>query len=203
MLGSFRNLIKLCRFSKNESDNGNAPLQQVEYLGKAVDAIVVMPYGSHANIPEDFMAVLLQLSTQEQNRVVLPLSLVERPHPIESGEVVYYHPITGSKIHFKNNGDIDITTEANVNVNCDNANVTCLTKATVTAPNIDLTGDVNITGTLDVSGISTFASNVVAGADVAVTGALSQGGTDVGKDHGHSQDPDSAGNTQVDTDGVV
>jgi phage baseplate assembly protein gpV len=161
-----------------------------------------MPYGSHANVPEDFMAVLFQLSAQEQNRVVLPISIFERPHPIGSGEVVYYHPVTGSQIHFKNNGDIDVTTKANVNVSCDNANVTCLTKATVTAPNIDLIGNVSITGTLDVGGVSNFAANVIAQANVAVSGALTQGGTDVGKNHGHSQGSDSRGDAQVNTGGV-
>ena len=214
--GLLFNIIKLCRFSKNEADDSQFPIQQVEYLEKAGDSFVVLPYGVHANIPEDFLGLLL--SAQEQNRFVMPLSSKERIHPVESGEVVFFHPVTKSKIHFKNNGDIDIETEADVNVACANANITaseditatCVnasvsasTKATVTAPDIDLTGNVNITGTLDVSGISTFAANIVAGANVAVTGALTQGGKDVGKDHAHSQGNDSGGATEQDTSGVI
>lgn len=172
---SFKNLIKLCRFSKTGSDNRRAPEQQVEYLGKVVDAIVAMPYGSHANVPEDFMAVLLQLSTQEQNRILLPLSLTERPHPIASGEVVYYHPITGDKIHFKNNGDIDITTKADVNINCANANVNATTKVNVTAPNVEITGNVKITGKVNIIG----ATSITGGLSVdtmAASGSVSGAG---------------------------
>lgn len=198
MKGLLRNIIKLCRISKNGSDAQQFPVQQVEYLEKVGDSFMAMPYGVHANIPEGFLGILL--SANEQNRMVLPLSSKERIKSLASGEVVFFHPVTKSKIHFKNNGDIDIETEADVNVQCENANINasaditanCVnasvnasTKAEVIAPAIDLTGDVNITGTLDVSGISTFAANVVASADVTVTGALKQGGKDVGATHVH------------------
>ncbi len=106
-------------------------------------------------------------------------------------------------ITLKASGDLDIHADNDINATCDNINVTATTKATVTAPDIDLTGDVNITGALDVSGISTFAANIVAQANVAVTGALTQDGKDVGKNHNHTQGNDSGGNTEQNTGGVV
>ena len=77
------------------------------------------------------------------------------------------------------------------------------TKVTVDAPDIKLDGDVEITGTLNVAGIATFLSNIIAQAAVVVTGALTQGGTDIGKNHAHTQGNDSGGNTEQDTGGVV
>lgn len=103
----------------------------------------------------------------------------------------------------KANGNLDAHADGDINATCDNANITADTKATVTAPDIELIGAVQITGTLDVSGVSTFAANIIAQADVAVTGILSQGGTDVGKNHAHPQGNDSGGATEQDTGGVL
>lgn len=195
MRALLNDLIKLCRFSKRESDTGQFPIQQVEYLEKTGDSFVVLPYGMHANIPADFLGLLL--SAKEQDRFVIPLSSKERVHPVASGELVLFHPVTGSKVHFKNNGDIDIETAADINATCNNINVSAAAKATVTAPDIALIGDVAITGTLSISDAVTAASSV------AVAGALTQGGKDVGKDHTHSQGNDSGGNTEQNTGGVV
>ncbi len=176
-MASFRNLIKLCRFSKTESDNQQLPVQQVEYLGKAVDVVVVMPYGVHANVPVDMLGVLLQLSTQEQNRVVLPLSLKERPKPLESGEIVVYHPLTDSEIRFKNDGNIDITVDGDLNIVADNVNITA--------------AETTINGNLTVTGTTTLGATVTSN------------GKDISDTHQHSQANDSAGNSQEDTDGVL
>lgn len=204
MKGLLFNLIKLCRFSKKETDATQFPIQQVEYLEKAGDSFVVLPYGVHANIPEDFLGLLL--SAQEQNRFVMPLSSKERIHPVESGEVVFFHPVTKSKIHFKNNGDIDIETEADINVICananitasedinaicDNINVTAATKATVTAPESEFVGNVTISGDLTVTGATTLSDEVTSN------------GKDISDTHTHPQGPDSDSNTQQNTGGVV
>jgi hypothetical protein len=57
---------------------------------------------------------------------------------IENGEVVVYHPLTGSKVHFKANGDIDVDAgTANINITAAEVNVTT-------------TGDVNVTAEGDI-----------------------------------------------------
>lgn len=203
-MGLIRNIVKLCSFSKDEKDSKQFHQQQVGYMEKVGDALVVMPYGTHANVPQDYLGLLL--SANEQSKFVIPLSSKERVKPVESGEVVFFHPVTKSKVHFKNNGDIDIETDADVNVICKDINATCSNinatasanitatcvqasvtasaKADVTAPLIELTGAVTITGPLTVTGPSTLAA--VAAASVAVTGLLTQGGTSIGKTHTHS-----------------
>lgn len=160
MKGLLFNLIKLCRFSKNEADAGQFPVQQVEYLEKAGDSFVVLPYGVHANIPADFLGLLL--SAQEQNRFVLPLSAKERPHPVASGEIVVFHPVTGSKIHFKNNGDIDIT-----------------------APNVNYSGNVAIAGNLTVAGATALNTLTVSGL-AEFNGGIESNGTSIDDSHAHS-----------------
>lgn len=188
----------LAYITKKGDESKSFPIQQFEMNGRVGDAYVVSPYGVHANLPEGQPA----LNMSPDGTILMGIDPVGRIK-VEAGEVVFYHPITKSKIHFKNNKDIDIETETDINATCDNANITAATKATVTAPDIDLIGNVNIVGTLDVSGVSTFAANIIAQANVAVTGVLSQGGKDVGKDHNHSQGNDSGGNSEVDTGGVV
>lgn len=135
------------------TDAGNYPTQELSYNGRpARNSAVWYPYGFHAVAEAGSMALLLYAGGQPDARVHLSGSPRERPR-INAGEVVVYCPVTGAKVHFRKNGDIDITSPADVNVNALNVNATATTKATVTAPDIDLTGDVNITGALTVSGI--------------------------------------------------
>lgn len=122
-MGLLHNIIKYCLFSKNEKDNLQYPEQQVTYMGKTADVFIVLPYGFHANIPEGFPGLLVQVNGQEHNRAAIPMSPNERPKNLESGDVVYYSPVTGEKILFKASGGIfvtgDITFEDNITVNGD------------------------------------------------------------------------------------
>lgn len=65
-----------------------------------------------------------------------------------------------SKISIAPDGNIEMTTQADVNVTCANANVTAET-ANVTAE-VNITGNTNITGTLDVTGAIIASSTVTA-----------------------------------------
>ncbi len=176
----FRNLVKLCRFSRTEPDTAQFPVQQVEYMGKAVDTIVALPYGWHANIPEDMLGILLQISTQEQNRVVLPISPKERPKPIESGEVVIYHPIKGQKILLKNDGTFEITGDA-----------TFINDLTVNG-NVRIDGTLIVDGAATFNSIVTFEDDVQINANLTVTGnttlgnTVTSGGKDISNTHLHS-----------------
>ena len=151
------------------------PDQQASVLGRLGDYIVVYPYGSYCDLPDDVWLRVID------EGVVIPVTS-DRPDTTR-GEPVFFHPVTGAKVHFKNNGDIDIITSADVNVSCENANITCTTKAIVTAPDIELTGNVKITGNFDVIGNSTFA------------GTILNNGKDIGDTHGHAQANDSGGNS--------
>jgi len=186
------------QITKVGDESKSYPIQQFTMNGRTGDAYIAAPYGMHYNLPVNQEA----LNISPDGTILMGIDPVGRIK-VEAGEVVFYHPKTKSKIHFKNNKDIDIETETDINATCDNANINAATMATITAPDIKLDGNVEITGTLLVTGIATFVANIIAQAAVAVTGALTQGGKDVGKDHTHSQGNDSGGNSEVDTGGVV
>lgn len=152
------NLIKLCRISNDSTDEGDLPIQQVEYQEKTADALRYMPYGIDANIPEDALGILLNLMGQEQNRVVLPISPKERPKNLETGDVVLYSPITGEKILFKASGGIFVS-----------GNVTYENDITYEG-DVTYNGNVSVAGDLDVTGDTTLGANVTSnGKDISDT----------------------------------
>ena len=157
------------------TDDQQFPVQQVTYQGKTADAEVVFPYGLHANLlTNETLCVLFAINNEEDNRAVMGYTPNLRPTGLDEGEVVLYHPVTGSQIFFRNNGDIDIITdgdEGNLNLTIKkdltlivggDANITVTGEANLTAPTTNVIGDVNIDGNLDITGTST-ASNHISG----------------------------------------
>ncbi len=119
-----KNLLRWCKVTRDGgADADQFPVQQVGYLEKVGDALMWFPFGYHANIPAETLAVMLSMQGNSEARVALPGSPVERP-AIVAGEVVVYHPATGSKIHFKANGDLEITGAALASLSADSVEVT-------------------------------------------------------------------------------
>lgn len=134
-----RNLLRWCRISRDGDDAGIFPIQQVAYLGKVGNAVTWFPYGFHANVPADELAVLFSMGGNPEARAVLPGSPRERPKVV-AGEVVVYHPTTGTEIHFRANGDLEIASTGDVTVTATNAKVTATATATVDGATVDLGG---------------------------------------------------------------
>jgi phage gp45-like len=115
-----KQLLRWCEVNEDNNESRianppNIPEQEVQYSGKIGNSVAWFPYGFHANLPKDTRGVMLNLGSEPSNRVVLGGSPDQRIL-IETGEVVIYHPNSGSKIHFRANGDIDIATDTNINV---------------------------------------------------------------------------------------
>lgn len=170
------------------------PDQQAKFLGRGGNFTIIYPYGSHCDLPVD------TLIKQVAEDAAIPVT-IDRPGGIEQGEPVFFHPVKMSYITFRNNGDIEIITDADVNVQCNDVNIDCndatinCNDATIdctnlyatataaidlTAPIIDLTAiNTTITGNLIVTGITTLASAVTsAGVDISFT--HTHGGTQPG-----------------------
>lgn len=96
-----RKLLRWGRITKAGPDTGQFPIQQTEYLGKAADAVIVLPYGFHANVPSDALALLLSIQGNPDNRAAIPLSVKQRPQLAE-GDVAFFHPATGAYMVWKN-----------------------------------------------------------------------------------------------------
>ncbi len=170
------------------------PKQLVDYQGASSETNILFPYGMYGNVSNDVLALMFFYGGNSENRIAIPGSFQVRPD-LEQGEIAIFRPDGDAIIKFANSGNIEITTTADVTVNCANATVTaseditasCVnatltatTAATVDAPTITLDGNVTVTGTLQVDGVATLGSGgaLIArlGDTVAVTIPNAQGG---------------------------
>lgn len=168
MKSLIKKLIRRCVVVEGiGDDSADYPIQKISYLGKNSNCEVIFPYGMHANLSNDSLPVLLSISGNSENKVVFGGSPQNRIRNLEQDEVVFFHPITKSKIYFKNNGDIDIESTANVNVST-------TADVTINAANLNITGNVNITGDLDTDG------------NVSSTGTVTNNTVNIGSTHNHN-----------------
>lgn len=187
-------LIRWARITKAGTDTEEFAVQQLEYLGKLANGFVVFPYGIHGNLPPDSLALMMSVQGSAANRAVIGWTPKVRP-TLEEGEVAFYHPPTGSTMVWRQNGDLDINTAGNINVDCSTANVNASSSVTIDTPSTTVTGDLNVGGNTTITG-NAVAANVTAGG--AVAGAsIAIAGVDIGPGHTHP-----AGNPPGNTGGV-
>lgn len=167
-MNAVKGLIRLARISAASADDRDFPDHQIGFLGKEGNAIAWYPFGFHANPDKGALAMLFAIGGNPEARHVLPGSPKERIKPLAAGEVVYYHPATGSKVHMRADGSIDIDAQLDLNVTVAGDAVINVTgdadidiggsmaidsvgDVEVTAPNFNVTGDVEIDGDLTVT----------------------------------------------------
>jgi hypothetical protein len=95
-------------------------------MGKTSNAMMVFPYGMHANVDKDSIALMLQVLGDNGSKAAIPMSHKGRP-VLAPDEVSVFHPPSGSLIHFKSNGDIAIESGTKVTIGADveiNGNLT-------------------------------------------------------------------------------
>jgi len=168
---------------KAGSDTGAYPVQQVSYLGKTADAVMLFPYGLHANVDGTAIGPLFILNGSDENRAMLPTSMTRRS-TLAGGDVELYSPVSRSRVTLRANGDVEVDGK-NVTVTASGALTATAASASVTAATVAVTGNVTITGNL------------------SVTGTMTNAGKDVGATHGHTQGNDSGGNTEATISGVT
>ena len=196
-------------------DEGNIPRQQLTYNGSPATVEMINPYGVHSSLPLDkqVLCTVFAVGANEDNRVAMGYTPTLRPKPLEEGEVVFYHPLTGSKVYFKSNGEIEIhasnenAASGTVRIFSDNdvrifvgkegastagdflvgatgdVDITSEGTVTVTCDDIVLDGNVSVTGNLEVIGTSTAADHDSDGIS--------------GKNHTHGGVQTGAGSTGV------
>jgi phage gp45-like len=171
-------LIRWARITKPApAEPQQFAVQQVSYSGKVGDAAVVMPYGLHANLPVDSLALMFAVNGEPDNRAIIGYDAKKRP-ALEEGEVAFYHPPTDSFIIFRASGDLDIQagTEggANVNIICTDANITASGDVNVEAANVNI--DAGVTN-LGVGGLAIArVGDAVAVDGVTHSGTITAGG---------------------------
>jgi len=164
------NIVRRATVTLGGEDKVDFAIQQVTYLGKTGNCTMISPYGHHANLPanNEVEVVMFSMQGQEDNRHGIGYTPKLRPRELPVGEVVYYHPLSQSKMQYKNNGDIEI------NIIGDNGSFLITVKKDLT---ITVGGNASITvagsTTLDTTGkvdiISGTDTDITAGGDVNVT----------------------------------
>jgi len=167
-------LLKWARVTKAAPTEAQQfAVQQVTYSGKVGDAVLVMPYGIHANLPVDSLALMFAVNGEPDNRAILGFDPKQRPELAE-GEVAFYHPPTGSFIKWTEAGDLDIQvgegSGGNVTINCATATITASGSVTLDTPTTTLTGAVQVDGNLTVTGATALGATVTSsGVDISNT----------------------------------
>lgn len=132
-----RNLLRWARTSKAGSDDGNYHIQQLDYMGKLADSLVIFPYGVHGNIPPECLALMFAIEGNPENRAHIGWKPDDRPK-MSSGEVCFYHPlIPGLIIHLQKDGKMLVKSKV---------------KVTVDAPEAEFTGNLTVKGNFHVDG---------------------------------------------------
>jgi len=142
MLSKIKALIRLARTTSVANDSKQFPIQQVKGHTRQ-DVMVMFPYGIHASMSVDALVALLSVNGDESNSIAIGGWTEKRPK-MEEGENCIFHPPTGTKIHFKADGTIEINTKGkDTTVNLKgNLNVSGEIKAVgeITSGSVTLTG---------------------------------------------------------------
>lgn len=170
-----RSLIRTAVVSLLNKDDGEYPTTQVAANDVAHEAFRYSPYGMASHPPTDSLAVVLAANGHSADPIALLCSPTLRQKELLEGEVVYENPVAGTTMKFNNAGDIEIETgpngsltltipngdatiEVTGDVNLDvsgNAALTVTGTVDIDAPTVNMTGNLNVTGTitaLDVQG---------------------------------------------------
>jgi len=135
-----RNMIRWVKTTLPTKLGSSLPINQVQYMDKVAESVMWFPYGIHANVPAEALALMVSVQANEEAKVAFPGSPLERPTDLLPGEVAVYHPTLGTSIVLRNTGAVEVT-------------------GTV----INLTGAVTVTGALTVTGAAVLSSTVTSG----------------------------------------
>lgn len=179
-------ISKVIRWAVTEAgtDSGAYQTQQVRYLRRSGQSASVYPWGYTALAPSDVLSICYAISGKSDERAHTPISGPDRKKNLAPGENAMWHP-SGSFIHFKNNGDIEInaansilmTSAADMTVDTGTENLILRTDTFATI------GGTVLIGALQVTGASTLSADV------------SSGGVDISDGHVHSGVQTGGGNT--------
>lgn len=168
-----KNIVRWATITKAGSDNEQFDTQQISYLGKVADGLIVFPYGLHGNVPPDAFALMFSVGGAPEKRAAIAWTPKDRPILAE-GEVAFYHPPTDAFMIWRVNGDLDIETGnkggANINIKCKQANITAIESVKIDTPETTFTGNVTIVKNLEVTGETKLSSTVTSnGKDISDT----------------------------------
>jgi len=158
MINALRTLITRARVSLSLSDSSNFPRTQATWNGTTKPVETIWPYGLAGRAPSDSLLLLFRVNGTTEDRAGIAMDPLRRFKDLADGEVVVGSPFSGANVHFKANGDIEVTGPANLIASITgSATVTAPGGADVNGVQIDSAGNVTIPGTLTVTGGASIA----------------------------------------------
>lgn len=168
-----RNLLRWARITKAGSDDQQFATQQMEYLGKVSDGLIIFPYGMHGNVPPDALALMFAVQGNADNRAAIAWTPKKRPK-LKEGEVAFYHPPTDAFIIWRQSGNLDIETggggTADVNIKVANLKIT---------GNLTVDGDTTLGAVVTSGGKDISGTHAHIGSPTAPVGPVSPTGVPV------------------------
>ena len=160
-----RNSIRLAQITAAGKNGEQFATQQLTYLGRVADSMMMFPYGLHANAPVGSLGLMFSVQGYPDDKVTIPWAPKTRPDLAE-GEVAFYHPPTDGHIIWRESGKLEIIT------------------GTEGTADIEITAScVKINGNLEVTG------------STALGATVTSNGVDISDTHKHSGVQTGAGNT--------
>ena len=133
-------------FLKRFTANNKAEVTTVN--GQLLNNVqIIYPYGFYSKAKLNKTSEILLFSSlgSKSNLFGVPYNVPVEPVDLLDGEVQIKNPDSeNSKITFKQNGDIEITTNQDLNEVVNNLNITATTKVIINAPEIDLADAVGL-----------------------------------------------------------
>ena len=180
-----KSLIHFGSVSRETDDADTYPVRQVTYMGKPALAMMLEPYGLHANVPAETLTLLLNVLANPDAKIGIPSSPVGRPAAAK-GEVVLFHPGSSAKVHLRED-EVEVSA-AGASIVIDPTGAITITPVTGLPVTVD--GNLIVTETLTVA-------QTLAVAGATTLAAVTAGGKDIGATHVHSGVTSGASNTGV------
>lgn len=135
MLNKIKNIIKRCNVTRAMDDSKRVPVVQVSYNERIADVEFFSPYGLFSSPPvgKKTLGICFNIGGDEGNRVAMVTTPFNR-FKKDSGEVIVGHPAAMTKMHFKNDGDVEIVVKKDLAISVSgDAKIDCTGNVTLTA----------------------------------------------------------------------
>lgn len=186
LLQRIKSLIRNGFQTNAPSDSGDYPKAQCDVMGQVQDVNIINPYGLYSAPPKGSEFIVLSSRGNSDSKwgwgTIFRKRYAKNPNvsKLAEGEAILINVLTGSSVHMKADGSIDVFTKTDVNVEAVNVNMTLSGDLDVTANSLKLTGDLEVTGDTDLTGAVD-----ITGA-VATTGTITNNTKNIGYLHVHS-----------------
>lgn len=112
MMNALLNLIKRAVTTNTMKDDGEFPIQQVQYMGRVGNVEIITPYGLHSSPPKDALGVMWNIQAQEENRAGIFNTPQRRTiKNLKEGEVCLFNVETGNYLFMKQDGTVIMNTD--------------------------------------------------------------------------------------------